>query len=59
MEAILGSVIIFGSISSCCLYLCCKKRYELLPPNSVIVTNALREEWGQPTIPTEKKTNET
>ena len=58
MEAILGSVILFGSISSCCLYFCCKKRYEPLTPNNVIVTNALREEWGQPPVPTVKN-NET
>lgn len=56
MEAILGSVIIFGGISSCCLYNCCFRNYQQLPAtNGVIVTNALREEWGQPTAPTEKK----
>jgi hypothetical protein len=59
MEAIVGSIIIFGGISSCCLYRCFCKTYEPLPTNGIVVTNALRMEWGQPTIPSEKKSNET
>jgi hypothetical protein len=55
MEAILGSVIIFGSISTCCDYRCYCKRYDPLPPNTIVVTNALREEWGQAPVPIQKK----
>ena len=47
MEAVIGLALMSFCGASCCVYRCCLRRYDPVP-DGVVVTNALRIEWGLP-----------